>query len=1377
MSNQNILGNDQALNSFLQQQTKHIQGQPVRVYPFKVVSGLSYFTNRGQEPLGTNIGASYTDADNTGHTSDLGAFSGITTMFSGSKPLIAYWFGVVQCECGVSYTDPITHNTVKNQIHTWLNANPLNNGYQEWEPLPFLNPITQKVEPPWKEVGITGYSISNGKVQHGETLDNLKIACYETVYTYTVYTNDWVPTFQEMNEFVYFILDVRCPCPIALRIDTVEPHYDELGVLQDCQITFESVNQYFNQNGRNVLTYVKFGAVGDGYAFPQEKIIGGQCQTTINMQLLKPAHGGVSSIAIKNNSLTGQFGGLIYGHPYVEFNTEYGVPNRLERYCDPDRYLLPYKFETPIKDKIDVASEIVHDSYDIMMNMLLVNEQIWGSWRNCKQNYNMTQNFTFQGGLAFDDPVNPNTNNVLYGAQDSLLNGNSQYNTWTSNNPDHTMLGEGYGSKNLGVVMQSNAVGYSLMDLCDDTKIWTNQSNGSTGAGFCLPTSSVWDYRGTYLTSAQTNNPIAKTADMLTLGAVSLVNNWFDLYYSSGFQPPSEVSSEILALTNASGLSSFCLAQDWYVLNSFSMINTHQLEINYRDGIVHTNQDQGENQWYNQIQDWFAGIADMFMGYVPGYADFFLNTYTRTYSLMIPHSLAPLCNQYMNPTNGVYNAIPLDIFANTNDNNTSVGQLKYMSGYQFSLTDQFITKTPLGTQVSTAQMRSLSNPNKVQLQYFDENTSKWNDAIIQQGGDYYNLNVNQNSLLLYKTTTAPLEGDTYVIDEVNIKQLGISNLHISYYLKDDKGVYNTVGEEWIENTAKMMNNTSYIDNDISYYVYDSYNTSVATNAEPYVSLQYPASPTFTPEQWQQIKQETHGDVSAGFHWYGVNSSNNVKGVNFSTSTYTSDVGTLAGDNPNSFVGNFWSNFNGSNFDWMLYGTSRYNNPLHSPLLPDTQQVLYSVYTIQNCSNSQKYISPTINNWWLKECSACSQQPDSDGYLPGSIKGWEEDGYIGVLYPWPGNPSNTDSDILDMGSLVSANTPSLYSVNYGISGTQVQVDFGMGLGLAQGYACTMAYYVCNFTYLLEACQDALEANVPVIADGSASVVWNYVLVPHGTTIDANYMYNWWWYNTIKGTNAPPWVNSKECVIIIEPNAVQNQMGTTNNPCNNVVLYENSYNSQYTPAYYTAWCWWFPSSVSFTAGDQVMVPGSLASWTNNPVGGVNMYSQWLNYTNTFSATINGVPASPNAYNQVCPDACPLPPYTAIGMGASFVSQYVFEDGAPNNPFEYALDNTTTPIYQGSIKSLSPLKRLNIQVPNWLSTNINLANKSPNNYWPNNTATPPSNGIEQIQYKSLNTLTYLNYENSNWFEKQSTFYNPPTGKYDFYLFYNVISNSDTN
>ncbi|MBO7716390.1 MAG: hypothetical protein J6S85_26370 [Methanobrevibacter sp.] len=174
-------------------------------------------------------------------------------------------------------------------------------------------------------------------------------------------------------------MDVRCPCPIALRIDTVEPHYDELGVLQDCQITFESVNQYFNQNGRNVLTYVKFGAVGDGYAFPQEKIIGGQCQTTINMQLLKPAHGGVSSIAIKNNSLTGQFGGLIYGHPYVEFNTEYGVPNRLEKYCDPDRYLLPYKFETPIKDKIDVASEIVHDSYDIMMNMLLVNEQIWGS--------------------------------------------------------------------------------------------------------------------------------------------------------------------------------------------------------------------------------------------------------------------------------------------------------------------------------------------------------------------------------------------------------------------------------------------------------------------------------------------------------------------------------------------------------------------------------------------------------------------------------------------------------------------------------------------------------------------------------------------------------------------------------------------------------------------------------------------------------------------------------------------------------------------------------------------------------------------------------------------------------------------------------------
>ena len=113
MSNQNLLGNDQALNSFLQQQTKHIEGQPVRVYPFKIVSGLSYFTNRGQKPLGSDVGATQFNADNTSKGNDFGAYTGITTMFSGAKPIIAYWFGVLYAE--TKSTNP--QNGAENCIH------------------------------------------------------------------------------------------------------------------------------------------------------------------------------------------------------------------------------------------------------------------------------------------------------------------------------------------------------------------------------------------------------------------------------------------------------------------------------------------------------------------------------------------------------------------------------------------------------------------------------------------------------------------------------------------------------------------------------------------------------------------------------------------------------------------------------------------------------------------------------------------------------------------------------------------------------------------------------------------------------------------------------------------------------------------------------------------------------------------------------------------------------------------------------------------------------------------------------------------------------------------------------------------------------------
>jgi hypothetical protein len=99
-----------------------------------------------------------------------------------------------------------------------------------------------------------------------------------------------------------------------------------------------------------------------------------------------------------------------------------------------------------------------------------------------------------------------------------------------------------------------------------------------------------------------------------------------------------------------------------------------------------------------------SGIADKIVGYTPGVARFFMNTASRTYNLFIPSSLLPLFQAYIDPSGNNYNAVPLDIFNNSYDNNTAVGQLQYMSGLQFSLTDSYIAyNSRVGTNTYTTQ--------------------------------------------------------------------------------------------------------------------------------------------------------------------------------------------------------------------------------------------------------------------------------------------------------------------------------------------------------------------------------------------------------------------------------------------------------------------------------------------------------------------------------------------------------------------------------------------------------------------------------------------------------------------------------------------------
>lgn len=1050
--NNRPFGTFEGSNANIQQQTQHIEGVPIRIYPFKIVSGLSYVTNRGQRSLGTDFGAVIVNADNTTSSNATGGYSGATVIDSGNKPIIAYWFGV-------------TNTTITNEgITTTINASPLenlNNTLENWGPQKFKNPFNNnQLDFPWKEVGLFDYSYSFNTASNSQ-LDNVNVNTYDMNYLIKVFSNDWVPTLQEVTEFIYYILDPRAYCPIALRITNVSPSYNTNGVLQDCSITFESVNQFFNNSGRTILSFVKFGAVGDGYAFPKEINVGGGIATIIDMNLLNPENGGVNEICVKNNSLAGQFGALVYGTPYVSYTVNSN--NQLSKTYERERYLLPLTFTSPINDNFVSQDNYVQSSYDIMCGAIVINEQMWGNWKQTKEVYNTTQNFTFQGGLAFAVSTNP----ALSGGYDSILSSAqqaifSQDNTLSYNFGNISKIGSG----NLGNVLMSNLRNLKLDELSNSKVVWYPPNGNTSINGFWLNNRNIiMDFRG--------------------LGLVNVFNSIYPTaieYYIGGvYSPTTAYSNEISALTNINaGVNSnnMISPQKFFVLNSMSMLNTHQLEINYRDGIVYTNTNQGHGGIWPMIKNWFCSVADKIIGYTPGYSDFFLNTYARNYNLLIPSSLAPLFNQYLNPSGDNYNAIPLDIFANTNENNTSVGQLKYISGYQFKLTDTYISTN--GNMYDTTGWRNTTTDN----------------LIIVPNTDY---KAPANSFIFFNEPLAPETPTSYIINSINIKQLGQSNLHITYY-KNVNNVLESVGMEWLLNTAKLMNNTSYIDNQIDYYCYDKYNIKPADNTEPYLNFQEPPIPTYAPSQNAPTTIPA-SYLTPGKHYLAPLNNTNVVGISVNYNYQQQELDTSFNvEIPQDFVSNYGYTYYagavvlpGGNGAYttrssyfcadstFLISQSAYYLPNFNNgdiALSKPYQVLSGSTNMYNVKNFTNTYANNYNSWYYKACNN-SSTTITNKRIPLTV---EYDYEYGWCVSWTGEayPQWNEGDV------------TIYS-SYG------------------SYGSVINYGVTNINYLITNITNNLPFELP------NKYNYNYVLIPHGANVE-DYLNNWTYNEELKGVDS-------------------------------------------------------------------------------------------------------------------------------------------------------------------------------------------------------------------------------------------------------------------
>ena len=1039
--NNRPFGTFEGSNANIQQQTQHIEGLPIRVYPFKIVSGLSYVTNRGQRDLGTNFGAVIINPDNTTSSNATGGYSGATVIDSGNKPIIAYWFGV-------------TNTVISNEgITTTINATPLeefSNGQEQlWAPQPFSNPFNNsQLDFPWKEVGLFDYSYSYNTASNN-TLDNVTVNTYDMYYLIKVFSNDWIPTLQEVTEFIYYILDPRAYCPIALRITNVSPNYNTNGVLQDCSITFESVNQFFNNSGRTILSFVKFGAVGDGYAFPQELNIGGSIVTVIDMNLLNPANGGIDEICIKNNSLAGQFGAIVYGTPYVSYTVNSN--NQLTKTYQQERYLIPNTFTTPINDNFVSTDNYVQSSYDIMCGALVINEQMWGNWKQTKEVYNTTQNFTFQGGLAFAVATNP----ALSGGFYQILSA-AQQQTFTTDNTLSYNFGNisNLGSGNLGNVLMSNLRNLKLDELSNPNVQWY-PPGGNTGInGFWLSNRNIiMDYRGLGLIN----------------GTYSGQPGWIEYYVGGVYSPSTAYSNEVSALTNINtniNSTNTISVTKFFILNSMSMLNTHQLEINYRDGIVYTNTNQGQGGIWPMIKNYYCGLIDKYTGYTPGYSDFFLNTYARTYNLLIPSSLAPLFNQYLDPSGDNYNAVPLDIFANTNENNTSVGQLKYISGYQFQLTDTYLSTT--GNKYQTTGWRNSTTENLITI----PNT---------------NVQAPEDSFIFFSDSISPPNPTSYIINSINVKQLGQSNLHITYY-KNVNNVLESVGMEWVLNTAKLMNNTSYIDNQIDYYCYDSYNISIADNTEPYINFQQPPIPTYKPNS-NKPNTIPSSYLTPGKHYLAPISTSPLLGVSINYTYEAGDLDTTFTVNfPSDYVYNytyikttlsFIPGPSGSSWG-SNYWEGPENNSIsisNSPPLynPFTSYEMLKVFTNYSGKSFNNSYSTNYNSWYYDACKSSSTSI-SNKRIPLNV---ENDYCYGGVISWY-NVSNNS--------------------NWNNAGN-LQTFYGT-------YGAVVNYGVTNITYLINTINNNLQFQLP------SKYQSNFVLIPHGANVN-DYLNNWTYNENISG----------------------------------------------------------------------------------------------------------------------------------------------------------------------------------------------------------------------------------------------------------------------
>lgn len=359
MSKRILQDQKRGLNNYLGNLDNFYQpiGQPVNVYKFRKTSGIVRMTNLGERSL------YYSNK----------LFQQTTNIYTGREPVTVVW-------------EDSTLLTVEN------------------------NKIVKNIK-----VGTYYKMYSTGANVNTLETNTINILSKEYVNTVinrdiVLQSNEWVPTDDDITEFVYLVLDNVNQSLQWLEILTTTPVYnEETKEFQYCEIAFTNINLKYAASGKSILDFIQFGGIGEGYVFPTEqKNKENEIVVGIDKEKLLRENDGTNQIQFDYNSGAGNSSYFIWGRKKEKMDEDGKIR------FSPTQILLPYRCNYPKTSNFLYLSPNLN-SYAVM-NASPTKSGIWKAYKdNYKGNerigeYNILNSKEVLTGFSCDDNAVRNTN-------------------------------------------------------------------------------------------------------------------------------------------------------------------------------------------------------------------------------------------------------------------------------------------------------------------------------------------------------------------------------------------------------------------------------------------------------------------------------------------------------------------------------------------------------------------------------------------------------------------------------------------------------------------------------------------------------------------------------------------------------------------------------------------------------------------------------------------------------------------------------------------------------------------------------------------------------------------------------------------------------